>query len=50
MANEIWWNIFGWGEGWCFKRGGGCKQKGNNIILFSQCQIVNATNVVRNEK
>ena len=33
-----------------FKGGGGCKPKGNNIILFSHCQIVKATNVVRNEK
>ena len=41
VANEIWWNIYGWGEDRCIKSGRGCKQKGNNYIIFSQ--IVKAT-------
>ena len=35
VANEIWWNISGWGEIWCIKRGRGYKQKGNDFTIFS---------------
>ena len=36
VANEIWWNILGWGEDWCIiKGGGGCKQTGNDYTIFS---------------
>ena len=41
VANEIWWNILGWGENWCFKRGD--KSKRETIIRFSRYQIVKAT-------
>ena len=53
---EIFWGevkidaLKGGGGNLLFLGGGGCKPKGNNIILFSHCQIVKATNVVRNEK
>ena len=34
VANEIWWNILGWGEDWCIQRRRGMQAKGKRLYYF----------------
>ena len=35
VANDIWWNIWGWVKNEGLKGGGGYKEKGNDNTMFS---------------